>query len=278
MKYQKLVVLSSFILFFCGCAATSGQTQHRRPTGFWTNKEAVVQVAHFYSELAIDDNGMAILDANGKLTTAQTAELGTGVVVDTNGLVITNNHVTTYKPIQLAPGLSVPAELLAAPPPPDVFMVCAITATTRDCRKAEVLATDKTNDLALLHTDHHFSRAVEFVDDGELVSGDEIYFWGSVFDFLPPSPFFGHYTGHLKPPYFTGSKIFPKESLPFLLMDLTIVNASSGSPVFNEEGKCLGLAKGFYPAVPGPRPLGIIIPSTTVMRFKKENPYPQPKK
>lgn len=279
MKYRKFVVLFSFILFFCGCASTSAQTQHPRPAGFWTNKEAVVQIVHFYSRLATNNNGRPALDATGKFTTKYAVELGTGVVVDVNGLVMTNNHVVANNPLRFSSEMPiVPPELIGTPPQPDIFAICTIATNVPNCRKAEVVATDPVHDLAKLHTGHHFPRAVEFADDSTLVPGDEIYFWGNAFELLPPSPFFGRFLGRLEPPYFTGGGNFSKESLPLLLMDMTLVNGSSGGPGFNGSGKCIGLGEGFYPAVPGPRPVGVTIPSTVVMKFDKENPYPQPKK
>ena len=284
MNYRKFAVLFSLILFFCGCAATSAQATrpppqpHQRPVGFWQNKEAVVQVIHFYNKLDADDDGKPILDANGKLTTNLTASVGTGAVVDINGLVLTNNQVIKNHPIELAPDQPMPDILFATPPPPEIYKVCRVTIGIQICYSAEVVATDAEHDLAQLHTDHHFPRAVEFVDDSELVPGDEIYFWGNVTFFLPPSPFFGHYANRLGPPYYTGTTDFSIPT-PLLFMDVNLNFGSSGSPVFNEAGKCIGIGEAFITEVSvGGRSLGIIIPSSTVNKFRKANPWPRQKK
>ncbi len=282
MQYQKSSVLLSFALFFCGCASTPTQTQPKnsRPVGFWKNKEAVVQVLHFYSKLATDDTGLLpVFDADNKFTTRYAAELGTGAVVNVNGLVITNNHVIANNPLRFAEGMPiVPPELIGTPPQPDMYAVCTVPLGLRTCHPAELVGVDETHDLAKLHTDYHFSQAVEFADDNKLELGDEIYFWGSVFDYLPPSPFFGRFTNRLDLPYFEGSTSFPKESLPLLFIDVNVSKGSSGGPVFNGEGKCIGFVKAYTnPLMLGGRALGVTIPSTTVMKFDKANPWPRKK-
>ena len=294
MQYRKFPVLLSFALFFSGCSGkTPPQTprQNNRPTGFWENKESVFQVLHFYNKLDIDSDNKPVLDANGKITTSLMMSIGTGFVVDANGLVMTNNHVITEEcniqvsdnkvtlpiPTDCTAKLEVTLDRLAAPLLPELFQVCTVTLGLRDCKLAEVVAKDEKHDLALLHTDEHFSRIVKFADDRQLTPGDEVYFWGNVSAFLPPSPFFGRYVGHIGPPYYTGEN-FGKQ-LPLVLLDLNLSSGSSGSPMFNSEGKCVSVGDGYTnTGFTGGRPLGISIPSSTAIKFLKENPWPRPKK
>lgn len=263
MKYKQFAVLLSVVSFLGSCVTVSPtpkytpgratQSPHHRPVGFWENEKAVVQVLHIFNR--------SVSDPNGKTVTQQLTALGTGgVVVDVNGLVMTNNHVVEKQPGQASHS----------------YMVCKVIDGIRDCSAAKVVATDPTNDLALLRTDRRFSNAVKFVDDNELVPGDEVYFWGNVFSLLPPSPFFGRYLGRVEPPYYNGKGFV---ALPLLLMDITAVNGSSGSPVFNEYGQCIGVVAAYFTGsvIGGPRPLGIIIPSSTATKLLKKN-WPKPKK
>ena len=263
MQYKQLAMLFSMVSFLGGCVTVaapkskgasgfSAQSSRHRPVGFWSNEKAVVQVLHIFSA--------TITDPNGKIVTQQLMALGTGgVVVNKNGLVLTNNHVVA----------KLPRIAGQTPATPDIYLVCRVVEGNRNCDKAKVVATDPANDLALLRADRHFSQAVKFVDDDTLMPGDEVYFWGNVFSILPPSPFFGRYLGRVEPPYYSGKGL---RALPLLLMDITAVNGSSGSPVFNELGQCIGVVVAYFPsAIGGPRPLGVIIPSSTVMKFLKEN-------
>jgi S1-C subfamily serine protease len=294
MKYQKYIVLFSFILYFCGCASTPTkplppQLRHDRPVGFWENKEAVIQILHFYNKLDTDNNNKPILDDKGKFTTSVMLSIGTGFVVDTNGLVLTNNHVVNEKcPIVMAPATiisplpdecalktAVAPDQLAKPLVPEVLQVCTVVDGVRNCHSAKILAADAKSDIAKLHVDHYFPRAVEFADDSELVLGDEVYYWGNVHFFLPPSPFFGRYINRLGPPYYTGENF--TTALPLLLIDGNVNPGTSGGPMFNGLGKCVGMDTGFTPSSMGGRSLGVFIPSSAIKKFEKEHPYPPPK-
>lgn len=265
MRRHKLkVLLFIFVLFLTGCVSVSAPAPQRatgivahspryRPVGFYDNEKAVVQVLHIFN--------MTITDSAGKNTTRELVALGTGgLVVDKKGFVLTNNHVVA-KP-SLDPGQSFSG--------PDTYMVCRVIEGNRHCEKAKVIDTDPSNDLALLRADKHFTQAVKFVDDNSLSPGDEVYFWGNVFSLLPPSPFFGRYLGRVEPPYYKGKGFI---TLPLLLLDITAVNGSSGSPVFNEYGQCIGVVAAYFSGsvIGGPRPLGIIVPSSTAIKFLKKN-------
>lgn len=270
MKSRKWATLFTFLLLFSGCATAASQTQpqlprHRRPDGFWTNEKAAVQVLHVFSK--------NVTDSQGNTTMQLAMMLGTAAVWDVNGLVLTNYHVVAKHPLE-----AIPNQPVGPSAPPEIFMVCTVTDDTRDCNPAEVVATDPENDLAFLRTDMYFDRAVEWVADSTLQRADEIYFWGNVFSFLPPSPFLGRYIGRVGPPYYSETDF--RSPLPLLLMDINVSPGSSGSPVFNELGKCIGLASGYTPFAMGGRSLGIVIPSTTIMQFAKDNKallYPKKK-
>lgn len=260
MKYNRVAVLLSFILFFFGCAKPPVQAPqlHQRPAGFWENEKAVVQVFHFYFFIPVDLNGMPILGPDGQPAIYQQMGIGTGGVLDVNGLVITNNHVVTAQPVdgQL---------ILNFPPYTDIYTVCTVTEGVRECVAGEVVFTDPVHDLALIYTDQEFSQAITLADD-DPESGEDLYFWGNVGFLLPPSPFFGHYTGLIGPPYVTQDKSY--YPLPMMMMDINVSRGSSGAPVFDEEGKCIGIAFSYPDAdTLGSRSLPYIIPLSTVREF-----------
>ncbi len=255
-----LVTISSLL---CACGTRGAPPLHPRPLGFWENEKAIVQVLHIYSAPAKDLFGNAVLDADGKPTTEESVGFGTGAVVDVNGFVVTNNHVVAS---DITTG-ETPSSL-------DIYAVCTVVNGEKDCTLAQLLATNKEIDLALLKTDKIFPQAINFAEEGELLPGDEVYFWGNVFDYLPPSPFFGHYTGRVEPSYYTGNRFSTK--LPLLLFDITAVPGSSGSPVFDRLGRVIAWLNSHLLPVNGERVPGVGIPTSTVRNFLKENmPTPE---
>jgi S1-C subfamily serine protease len=300
VQYQKFPVLLSLILLFCGCAKTHSETtlSRRRPVGFWKNKEAIVQVLHFYSRVNTDKTDKPVLDDKGRFTTSVGISLGTGFVLDTNGLVGTNNHIVNEKcPIVVAPAkittpipddcplkVVITPDQLAHALPTEIYRVCLVSAGGRDCRPAEVFVADLDNDLALVQTNQRFPHAVEFVDDIELIPGDKVYFWGNVGVFLPPSPFFGHYAGRVGPTYFMGDAAgkYNGDLLPLLFMDIYLAPGNSGSPIFNTSGKAICVNNSVLPSstmgILGGRALGVCIPSSKLIQLRKKNPWPRPKK
>lgn len=261
MKYLKAAALLSFaLLFVVGCVQPRVQAPklHQRPAGFWENEKAVVQVWHFFYIVPADENGLPLADANGMFVIQQMWELGTGGVLDVNGLVITNNHVVTASP-------TVGAFIVQSPQFPDTYAICTVTDDISECAPGEVAYKDPDHDLALLYTDQRFQKAIEFADHG-LKRGDEIYFWGNPGKLLPPAPFFGRYIGRVGLPYYAGDEI-PKSMLPILLADINASYGSSGGPAFDEEGKCIGIVVGFRDAsVMGSRSLSFIISVSMVRK------------
>ncbi len=274
MKYSKAAALIFCGLFIGWFAALSVQTHmnstptlltqlhQQRPVGYWESKEVAVQVIHFYYEPFISDDG--------KITMEESWEMGTGDVVDTNGFVVTNKHVVML-PISKAVAITIIqlANNLPAPPP-DRYKVCALLLEFRLCSEAKVMAVDANTDIALVKADQYFAKAISFVDDHTLWPGDEIYYWGNIAWYLPPSPVEGKYFGRVGPPYYTEEKFFGFP-LPLLILDSTVIPGSSGAAVYNRLGQAVGMVTALPPSVKGERVPGIIIPSSTVIEFLKKN-------
>jgi S1-C subfamily serine protease len=84
----------------------------------------------------------------------QGISMGTGIVVDTQGHVLTNNHVVSR---------------CAAPQVTDAY---------GDAADATIVARDETNDLALLRTDRHWPASARFRDSRSLRPGETLVVTG----------------------------------------------------------------------------------------------------
>ncbi len=191
--------------------------------------------------------------------------LGTGFVVDVRGLVLTNRHIVEI--VNDAEGK----------PSSGKYQVCTVASGVQSCIPAEVVATDAEHDLALLRVEKRFPAAVEFGDDRALASGDLIYYWGNAGLVLPPTLFVGRFANRAEPPY-------ADVKHPVLILDVSMNHGGSGSPVFNEQGKVVGIMVGFVKfanrpdAVDAGTPLAVAVPAAAIAEFlKKHDPFSKPK-
>ena len=277
MRNGKLFVLALFTSILGACATTSAvkpktSLPHPRPDLFWENGQAVAQVFHVYDKTERDQATgkiKIVTEINpdtGKIEPVRMIHRGSAVVVDVDGLILTNSHVvdaTTFEPE------GTPARET------DALLVCKDVRgkAKPDCDRATIVAVDKDRDVAWLRTDMKFDRAVTFGPDSELLRGDEIYFWGNVSG-IPTSPLRGHYINRVEADDLEKGGIMAAtdngERLikgPFLLMDLRIGPGSSGGPMFDSLGRCIGITS--MAPKDGPR-IGYIIPSSTITGYLKE--------
>ncbi len=259
MRNGKLFVFALFISILGACATTSSVSSktslpHPRPARFWENGQASAQVLHVFDRQETDP-------VTGEVKTGMVTLGGSSAVVSVDGLILTNSHVvdaTAFEPEGAKHNI-------------DAVLVCKTERGERQCEKATIVAIDKDHDLALLKTKLQFDEAVTFGPDNELKPGDEIYSWGIVTPaFL--SPLFGHYTNRLSDDisvWMNGKERVVKA--PFLLMDLRVGHGSSGGPMFDSLGRCIGITSMMYFNPEGGPTFGIIIPSATITEFLKKN-------
>lgn len=275
MRYKQFAILLFVVLFFGGCfsAHTTIVTRsalHPRLERFRANEKAIVQVLHFHNSITFDAQGKPIRNSDGKLKIQQMASIGTGSAVRSYGIVLTEAHVVEASKEDKKIAETYKFDL------GDQHMVCTVKAGIRDCHKAEIIHKDSNQDFALLRTDIFFYQVVKFVDDLKFF-GDkniepedyEVYFWGNISYYLPSSPLFGHYLGRVSRPY-VQEKFFGYMT-PLLLMDITVIPACSGAPVFNRFGLAVGMAEALTPRIKLGRVLGIMIPSSRVIPYLKAN-------
>lgn len=259
MRNSKLLICALFISILGACANNSVGNRttlpHPRPARFWENGQAVAQVFHVFDRTETDP-------VTGEVKTGIVTHSGSSAVVDTSGLVLTSSHVvdaTTFEPESATHKVN-------------ALLVCKIISGKRKCEYATIVAIDKDRDLAWLKTEMKFDQAVMFGPDSELKTGDEVYSWGNVSG-VPLSSLRGHYINRMEAADLENGGVKTstddKERLikgPFLLMDLRVGPGSSGGPVFDSLGRCIGITS--MNTKEGPT-IGYIIPSSTIQESLK---------
>lgn len=235
MRYVFASIMTFLLLIgSSGCATQSGHRgsgKHRggpgyrkMPATFYMNGEAVVTVR-----------------VVGK-------GIGTGAVVDTEGLVITNQHVIASEGDEKNPPR---------------YEICQIVNDVESCSPATVIAEDAKLDLALLETKRTFPHAIRFASGDELKPFDFVYNWAIVANILPPSPFRGRYVNRITP------KRLPLVNRVLLIFDLSTNPGGSGSPIFDRRGFCVAVTLG-HTNFSG-MPLTVAVPGSVVVKFIEKN-------
>ena len=216
------------------CLSACGSAVRNLPRGYARNESVVVMVR----EIGIG--------------------MGTGTVVDKNGIILTNYHVISSAPHTVEKdGKEVTVKGSGK------FEVCQIVDNIETCSPAEVVAKDVSLDLALLTTKSKYPRQLVFAEDSTLKRFDKVYAWANVGYILPTSPFEGRYINRVSP---TMVEFVKREMLVF---DISMNPGGSGSPIFDMEGRCVGIVTGVTP--PPGRSLTIAVPSSEVIKFLKKN-------
>ena len=172
-----------------------------------------------------------------------TFSLGSGVIVDSEGYIITNDHVVAGSD--------------------EIFVKLYDNTETQ----ARIIGTDPKTDLALLKIDTKEKLpSVEFVNSNQLRVGDVVIAIGNPFGFG------GTVTTGIISSKGRDLGIDQDELVDdFLQTDAAINTGNSGGPLFNIEGKLIGLNTAL-PEISGGTNIGIgfAIPSNTVQAIMKQ--------
>ena len=230
MKTHKFSLVILFNLAFGGCAhyQPAGSDAEPPVSRFEQNRQATVLIINKF------ENGAA---------------LGTGVVVDKRGLILTNHHVIESQfddqTRQAIPGKP---------------MVCEVKGIALACVPAVVVASTEKQDAALLRVERSYPYEVEIIDDRGVTEAENIYMRGSVGPLLPPALMVGNFIGRADPRY-----EFAPFKVPILVLDLAIQSGCSGGPVFDSDGRMIGLVKAIIHF--SGRPLGLAVPGSVIKSF-----------
>lgn len=197
-------------------------------------RPAVVQIfSTGYAPAEESDSG-----ANTALLTRQTST-GSGVVLDSNGYIVTNNHV-----VQGARKIEV--KLPASNP----VHAPEMTVT------AKLVGVDRESDLAVIKIDRTGLPTLALGDSNQLRQGQLVMAFGNPLG-LEGSASLGIVSS-------TGRQIKTDDPRMFIQTDAPINPGNSGGPLVDMEGKLMGINTFIFTQSGGSEGLGFAIPSRTV--------------
>jgi serine protease Do len=197
-------------------------------------RPAVVQIfSTGYAPVEESDSG-----ANTALLTRQTST-GSGVILDSNGYIVTNNHV-----VQGARKIEV--KLPASDPVHAPEMTVA----------AKLIGVDRESDLAVIKIDRTGLPTLALGDSNQLRQGQLVMAFGNPLG-LEGSASMGIISS-------TARQIKTDDPRMFIQTDAPINPGNSGGPLVDMEGKVVGIDTFIFTQSGGSEGLGFAIPSRTV--------------
>lgn len=156
---------------------------------------------------------------------------GSGFIVSTDGYIVTNHHV--------------------------VADATHVQVRTQDSRifEADIIGTDEQSDVALLKVDARDLPAVEFADSDRLRVGEWVLAIGAPFG-MDYSVTAGIVSAK--------GRSLGERYVPFIQSDVAINPGNSGGPLFNAEGRVVGVNSQIYTRSGGFMGLSFAIPSNLV--------------
>jgi serine protease Do len=173
--------------------------------------------------------------------------IGSGVIVDPNGYIMTNAHVVTG-----AQRVQVIIPTLAADQPP----LRSLVSARGQIVEAQIIGTDRELDLALLKVDRAGLPALPFGKYGKLRQGELVFTFGS------PEGLSNSITSGVVSS--TARQLNPDSSMVYVQTDAPINPGNSGGPLVNVDGEIVGINTFILTDSGGNQGLGFAIPSSVV--------------
>jgi serine protease Do len=194
--------------------------------------------------------------SNTTLVIGRQQSIGSGVIVDPNGWIVTNAHVVHgSQHVQVI----IPAEITDESPEGSVI------AARGRVMEARIVGADAAIDLALLKVEATHLSALRLGDYNKLRQGGVVFAFGSP-DGLPNSVTMGVVSAAARQPDADSPMVFVQTDAP-------VNPGNSGGPLINVEGEVVGINTYILTASGGNEGLGFAIPSSIVAFV-----YPQLKK
>ncbi len=159
--------------------------------------------------------------------------LGSGFIVDTEGYILTNNHVVE-----------------------DAEEILVLLSDRREL-KAKLIGSDKRSDIALLKVDARSLPVVKIGQSDKLKVGEWVMAIGSPFGF-DHSVSVGVVSA-------LGRNLPSENYVPFIQTDVAINPGNSGGPLFNLDGEVVGINSQIYSRTGGFMGLSFAIPVDVAM-------------
>jgi serine protease Do len=159
--------------------------------------------------------------------------LGSGFIIDTEGFILTNNHVVE-----------------------DAEQILVLLSDRREL-KAKLIGSDKRSDIALLKVDARSLPVVKIGKSEKLKVGEWVMAIGSPFGF-DHSVSVGVVSA-------LGRNLPSENYVPFIQTDVAINPGNSGGPLFNLDGEVVGINSQIYSRTGGFMGLSFAIPVDVAM-------------
>jgi serine protease Do len=253
MMVPMIVRSGLFVLMLSLVLGRPGQAQPRPADG-----EALQDIARLsqgYRSLARQVNAAVVQvhahryrrQAQRSQQQAGSASIGSGVIVDSTGYIVTNAHV-------VAGAYDVDVRLARAPQGPPGKT--SIVRPRGDLLDATLLGIDRETDLAVLRVEGSGFPHLPFGDSDRLRPGEVVFAFGSPRS-LENSVSMGIVSA-------TGRQIRDEDPMVYVQTDAPINPGSSGGPLVNTEGEVVGINTFILSPSGGSDGLGFAAPSNIV--------------
>jgi serine protease Do len=186
-------------------------------------------------------------DDKGPSSVGRERSLGSGVIIDPDGYIITNNHV-----VKGADRVRV----VLTPPSADESQPTAVVKTKRRILNARIVGVSKTIDLAVLKVEATGLPTLPLARYDRLHKGQIVLAFGSP-EGLENSVTFGVISSVLRQPD-------PDDPMVYIQTDAAINPGNSGGPLVDADGNVVGIDTFIYTKSGGNEGIGFAIPSGIV--------------
>ena len=245
---RKLLFLLSAITLLSGCLLQLHAQKNS------TYSDLVYKVNQSVVQIVVDEFGApSRFQADGNAIFTRSVKNGSGVIVDSEGYIITNRHVIDQaKTVQV----------LLPPRTDDDLSDESILRPDGDIFEAKVVGMDAETDIAVLHIQGNNYKSLPFGNSQDLHAGDLVFAFGSPLG-LENSVSMGIVSA-------TARQLRDEDPMIYIQTDATINPGNSGGPLVNTNGEIVGINTLNLSQSGGSEGLGFAAPSHIVESIYKQ--------